>query len=214
MTIELNSVKTGAWKELQLTFHNFKVIENLGMKYPTEKSKDKKRFVKVECIICGKKYEGRYELYKNRDKVCTCETKKGKGYPRRSNDDRDRILKILNGMIYRCTSPNTPAYKNYGGRGITVCNEWINDKESFYHWAMQNGYKDKLSIERIDVNKGYCPENCTWIPLVEQVLNTRVRWTEEDKIKVRQMLKEGMSHREINRITGKSRMIISQLAKE
>ena len=73
----------------------------------------------------------------------------------------------------RCKSPNCPAYKNYGGRGICVCDEWDSDFQAFYDWALENGYKDGLTIERIDVNGDYCPGNCCWITFDEQQRNKR-----------------------------------------
>ncbi len=213
MVLGVPMIKTGAWKEIQLNFHNFKVVKDLGMKFPTEKSKQTKRFVKVECVLCGKHYEGQYALFKIRDKVCKCESRKGKGCIKWSNDTRDRILNILIGMIYRCNSEKSPAYRIYGERGIKVSDEWMNDKESFYQWALENGYKDNLTIERIDCNKGYFPENCTWIPLKEQALNLRTRWTQEVKDEIRRMLDLGYSHRKINKLTGRCRLLIRKFAK-
>jgi hypothetical protein len=75
-------------------------------------------------------------------------------------------------MKRRCFKPNRKAFKDYGGRGITVCSGWL-EYESFHAWAMANGYTDNLTIERKDVNGDYCPDNCEWIPLVEQNQNTR-----------------------------------------
>ena len=75
-------------------------------------------------------------------------------------------------MKNRCRCPSSPAYKNYGGRGITVCDEW-NDYISFKKWALSNGYNDNLTIDRINVNGNYCPENCRWITKEVQAGNTR-----------------------------------------
>ena len=76
-------------------------------------------------------------------------------------------------MKNRCYRESYHAYKHYGGRGIKVCNEWLNDFRTFYDWAMANGYKDDLSIDRINCNKGYNPQNCRWVTMAEQNKNKR-----------------------------------------
>lgn len=76
-------------------------------------------------------------------------------------------------MKQRCSNPNDISYKYYGGRGISVCEEWKNSYQAFCEWAMNNGYNTGLSLDRIDNDKNYCPENCRWVPLVEQKRNKR-----------------------------------------
>jgi dephospho-CoA kinase len=87
----------------------------------------------------------------------------------------NRIYKTYQDMVSRCYYPKKMYYKDYGGRGIRVCDEWL-DKEkgfiNFYNWAMNNGYDDKLKIDRIDVNGNYEPDNCRWVDDYTQANNT------------------------------------------
>lgn len=87
--------------------------------------------------------------------------------------DRDRLQKIFRGMIDRCTKPSRKAYKDYGARGISVCNEWASNFDTFYEWAKANDYQPDLTIDRINVNDNYCPGNCRWATKKQQAQNTR-----------------------------------------
>lgn len=86
-----------------------------------------------------------------------------------------RINKIYRGMKCRCYTKSNSRYADYGGRGITICDEWLGKDgfQHFYEWAMNNGYTDELTIDRIDVDQNYTPENCRWITMAEQGDNKR-----------------------------------------
>lgn len=84
---------------------------------------------------------------------------------------KTRLYEIWYNMRQRCYNSNIESYKNYGGRGIIVCNEWKNDFVSFRDWALSNGYTESLTLDRIDVNKNYCPENCRWVSQLMQQNN-------------------------------------------
>ena len=84
-----------------------------------------------------------------------------------------RLYRIWKAMKTRCTNPNTNDWKNYGGRGITVCPEWMNSFQAFFDWAVTHDYSDELTIDRINNDKGYSPDNCRWATMKEQRHNQR-----------------------------------------
>ena len=114
-------------------------------------------------------------LRSGQQKSCGCYNKElqanFKGRYKHGGKDT-RLYTIWKVMRQRCFNPHTTNYKNYGGRGITICEEW-NDFSRFREWALNNGYADNLSIDRINVDGNYEPQNCRWSTVVEQARNKR-----------------------------------------
>lgn len=115
----------------------------------------------------------------------SCGCKKYESHNKRHGMTNTRIYRIWSNMKKRCNNPNFAEWEQYGGRGISVCDEWKNNFEIFYEWAISNGYSDDLTLERIDVEKNYEPSNCKWIKLNEQQRNkTNTVFIVENGIKI------------------------------
>lgn len=91
-----------------------------------------------------------------------------------ATDEEDRKLRLAyKGMLSRCYNSKGTGYANYGGRGIFVCEQWLASRDAFIVWGKANGHKMDLTLDRIDVNGGYSPNNCRWITIAEQLRNQR-----------------------------------------
>lgn len=93
-----------------------------------------------------------------------------------------RIYRTYKNMKSRCYNPHVKCYEYYGGKGITICDDWLQDPQKFINWAISHGYNDNLTIERKDSNKGYSPDNCEFITQSEQARRALIVRAENKRI--------------------------------
>lgn len=152
-------------------YNRLTIIEDVG--YHVTSGGNKQRMMKCKCDCEKIVFVSLNALRQNKTVSCGCyNLEKAGKHLTKHNLSNTRIYRIWKDMLRRCNNPNRINYKDYGGRGIKVCDEW-KDFINFYDWSMNNGYEEHLSIERVDVNGNYEPDNCEWITNQQQKSNTR-----------------------------------------
>lgn len=132
-------------------------------------------FVLTKCDCGNEQEQSAWTLTSGKATSCGCIRKEVTGKrATKHGESKSRLHRIWCNMHSRCSNNNTENYQYYGGRGITVCIEW-NDYITFAKWARENGYSDELTIDRINNNAGYSPDNCQWVTWQKQAQNRRQR---------------------------------------
>lgn len=136
-----------------------------------EQNKHRQKVYKCQCDCGNIAYVRGYKLRSGYTKSCGC--LRHEKYALKHGKRHTRLYTIWLNMKDRCCNKNTPSYKNYGARCINVCDDWQHDFMNFYNWAMDNNYQEGLTIDRIDNDKGYSPDNCHWTTPKQQCNNKR-----------------------------------------
>ena len=161
-------------KPLSQIINGIKVVRDLGM----NNQAPRKRIAEFECF-CGNTFVGKVNaVLSGHKKTCGCTKHIAKTFTHKLS--KHPLYRKWSGMITRVSNSNESHWHRYGGRGITMCSEWRNDFMSFYEWAINNGYKDGLTIDRINNDGNYEPSNCQWITMKENSIKDMKIFTPTD----------------------------------
>lgn len=173
-------------KILKETDNKKYILEEISKK--RDKQNNARRKIKVKCKDCSNITTTTYRNFtkegKNSCRKCALDNNKIGAHFRTHNKSNHPLYSTYNNMKIRCYKEYSKDYKHYGGRGIKICDEWLEDFENFYNWAVDNGWKYELSIERVDNDGNYCPDNCKWVSQAEQNRNKRTVKLDWDKVAV------------------------------
>ena len=148
-----------------------KIVKDLGMKKPTENYYKKVRMAVFECCNCKRHFEAVVSTKAKKQKYC----KHCNGTDRRKEHRDHPLYSTWADTKFKLRAKKTTGhYTTYVLRNITMCKEWEDSYDAFYEWAINSGWKDGLTIDRIDNSKGYYPENCRWVDWYVQAANKRV----------------------------------------